>query len=99
VTDLGLSASSVGDDRALLGRVKWSMVVPWVVSALLFGSEAYHRFLSVETDRSRDAASIVELRREVQEQNSRIGAMQSDMAVMRAILERVEAQQQRERRR
>ncbi len=99
MTTLDLSSLEGDAGRSVLGvRIKWSIVVPWAVSLLLFGSDAYHRFLSVETDRSRDAASIVDLRREVQEQNVRIGSMQSDMAVMRAILERVEAQQQRGRR-
>jgi cell division protein FtsB len=93
VTSLDLTDPARPADRRLLDRVKWSVVVPWLVSGLLFGLSGYHRFLSVEWERQVDARTLGELRQEIAAQNRQIAQMQSDMAVMRAILERVERTQ------
>lgn len=83
--DLSPTPSSI-DPGSLASRVKWSIVVPWIVSALVVGTNGYHRFLSVESSRDVDSQTIQTLVR-------RVEALEQQSAVQTAILQRMEAQQ------
>ena len=83
--DLSLPSSPEGP-LSPWARVKWSVVVPWLVSILLVSANGYHRFLSAESNRETDAAEIRQLRQQVSD-------IQRQVAVLVAITERLESQQ------
>ncbi len=81
------TASFVG---GLANRIKWSVVVPWALALLSGYGVVYHRFLAIEEAKVQTSQEMRELRREVQE-------LQSEVRVLTAIVERVEANQQVDR--
>ena len=91
MTTLHLSDTNQDPATPLLARVKWSIVVPWLVTAWLGGSDLYHRFLVGETARQDDSREIVQLRREVANLNEKV-------AVLIAIVDRIEDRQRAEAR-
>ena len=90
MTTLDLSGTLPPAPRGL--NIKWSIIVPWVVTALVFGAQGYHRFLSVEAAHDADASQVRAL-------VLKVDALEREMAVQRAVLDRVEAALNDDRRR
>lgn len=87
MTTLELSTSQPIDPAvSLLSRVKWSVLVPWLVAVLTVGTNGYHRFMAGEEARVADSREIQQLRSEVATLNQKV-------AVLIAVVERVESQQ------
>lgn len=95
MTQLGVANTQIErlDAGGLVSKIKWSLVVPWAVSALLVGGQGYHRFISVEEARAADATSIRDLGDKVDDQRRQIGELREEVAVLKAVVLRMEAHQ------
>lgn len=99
MTTLDLVGGDRRADNGLASKIKWSVIVPWAVSVLMVGTQGYHRFISVEEARAADVSSMKSLGDKVDDQRREIGDLKEEVAVLKAVVLRMEAQMQRDRRR